>query len=654
MIDDVFEALRESEQRYRTLFEQAPVGVFLFDRNLVIGQCNARFAQLLQSTMDKLIGLDMTRLRDQTILPAIARVLTGETSYFAGPYDATTSAAHVWIAMHLSPLRDAHGAVVGGMGVVEDITERVHAEQALKVSEARFRSLIERSPDLVGVMRDGTFLYVNPSCVRYFGYESAAEIVGRKVTDFIHPDEKGLLDERHGPEAEDGPLPPHEYRIVRKDGSIVHAEIASMEIDYDGAPALLGIGRDVSERKLMQARLLQADRMVSIGTLAAGVAHEINNPLAYLMANLEIVATRRLPDLVTRVRDLETQLAAARGGEASHDVSEHCGKVAEMIAVAREGAERVRHTVRDLKTFSRSDDERQSLCDVRRVLDASINIAWNEIRHRAQLVRDYGDVPAVLANESRLGQVFLNLLVNAAQALPVGMAATNQIQVRTRADERSWAVVEVSDTGPGISPENLEHLFDPFFTTKPIGVGTGLGLWICQGIVSGVGGTIEVLSGPEHRTTFRIALPPSVTGAPGLDRRTPSDPTPAVPMKRGRILIIDDEAALAAVLGAALSAEHDAVLARSGREALAILAVDDRFDVILCDLMMPDMTGMDVFERLRDEKPALTSKVVFVTGGAFTPRARDFLHAVGNETIEKPFDMPSLRQLLRARVGTDA
>jgi two-component system cell cycle sensor histidine kinase/response regulator CckA len=473
------------------------------------------------------------------------------------------------------------------------------------------------------------------------------------VSEFVHPDEVSLLVERHGPEAEGEPLPPHEYRILRRDGTVVHAEIASMVIDYDGAPAILGIGRDVSERKLMQARLLQADRMVSIGTLAAGVAHEINNPLAYLMANLEIVATRRLPDLAARIKDLETQLAAAKGVAPSHDLSERCAKLNEMVDVAREGAERVRHTVRDLKTFSRSDDERRTLVDVRRVLDASINIAWNEIRHRAQLVREYGDVPPVLANESRLGQVFLNLLVNAAQALPVGMAASNQIRVRTRADERGRAVVEVSDTGPGVSPENLEHLFDPFFTTKPVGVGTGLGLWICQGIVNGMGGTIEVAADRERHTTFRIVLPPSAPGgARAATRTTPAEGTVAA--TRGRVLIIDDEAALADVLASTLSPEHDAQVARSGREALALLARDDRFDVILCDLMMPDMSGMDVFERLREEKPALTDRVVFVTGGAFTPRARDFLRSVDNETVEKPFDMPRLRQMLRARVNGEA
>jgi CheY-like chemotaxis protein len=306
--------------------------------------------------------------------------------------------------------------------------------------------------------------------------------------------------------------------------------------------------------------------------------------------------------------------------------------------------------VRDLKTFSRSDDDKRVPIDVRRVLDASINIAWNEIRHRAQLVRDYGDVPPILANESRLGQVFLNLVVNAAQALPVGMAATNEIRIRTRTDAEGRVVVEVTDTGPGIAQENLDRLFDPFFTTKPVGIGTGLGLWICQGIVNALGGEIRVRSEIGRGTTFSIDLPPAPASSDDSPASSKSDAPAGA--RRGRILIIDDETPLAHVLATALYAEHDPVVTSSGREALALLARDDRFDTILCDLMMPDMTGMDVYEHLHAERPALAKKIVFVTGGAFTPRAREFLDGIENETVEKPFDMTRLRQILRSRLGS--
>jgi CheY-like chemotaxis protein/two-component sensor histidine kinase len=320
-----------------------------------------------------------------------------------------------------------------------------------------------------------------------------------------------------------------------------------------------------------------------------------------------------------------------------------------MLEIAREGAERVRAIVRDLKTFARGDDERRGPVDVRRVLDASINMAWNEIRHRARLVKEYDAVPTTSANEARLGQVFLNILVNAAQAMPVGSAADNTIRVRTTPGPGGTVVVEVSDTGPGIPREVLERIFDPFFTTKPIGVGTGLGLWICQGIITGLGGTIEATSPPGGGATFRVTLPAGGQGDHEPARRS-STPAEEEPSQRGRVLVIDDEVALARTLSSALVEEHDVVATSSGREALELLHKDDRFDVVLCDLMMPDVTGMDVYERVAKERPDLAARFVFVTGGAFTARAREFLDQVSSPRLEKPFDIPRLMDLIRARI----
>ena len=771
MVEDISEALRESEERYRTLFEQAPVGVFLYDRNLRITECNPRFVALLQGSYDKLIGLDLHRLRDQSVLPAIEKVLEGEPSSYEGGYTSTVSGVRINISMRLSPLRDALGEVVGGMGVVEDnservramaalrsseqrlllhvkhsplgvvgwnekaeivewndaarrifgftaeealgrtldlivppdaisqvsqlgtrlahrtggerstnanrtkdgrtilcdwyntplidpdgqiigiaslvedITDRKSAEDALKNSEARFRALIERAPDAIAVSRAGKYLYANPALARLLDYDSPADLIGHEVTDIVHPDDRPLLLERIRLRESGETQPAHEYRLLRRDGDVVTAEVLSMMVDYDGAPAQLAFARDVTERKQMQLRLLQADRMVSVGTLAAGVAHEINNPLAYLMANLDVIASRRLPDVLRAVRSLEEE---SKGNE---PLLATVQEIVEMIDIAREGAERVRAIVRDLKTFSRTDDDRRSLVDVRRVLDASINMAWNEIRHRARLVKDYDEVAPIEANEARLGQVFLNLLLNAAQALPVGHAARNEIRVRVRSETGARVVVEVSDTGAGIPASVIGRIFDPFFTTKPIGLGTGLGLWICQGIVSSIGGAIAVDSAPEGdphgmRTTFTVTLPARALGAE-LPAALVESPTST---RRGRILVIDDELAVGRALRGALGEEHEVDVAGSGREALDMLHLDDRYDVVLCDLMMPDMTGMDVWEQLRREGSRIADKIVFVTGGAFTPRAREFLDSVANIQIEKPFDLPELRALVRGRI----
>jgi CheY-like chemotaxis protein len=304
--------------------------------------------------------------------------------------------------------------------------------------------------------------------------------------------------------------------------------------------------------------------------------------------------------------------------------------------------------------------------DVRRVLDATIEIAANEIRRRARLRRSFGDVPLAFADASRLGQVFLNLLVNAAQAFDTGHddavdPLQHEIGVVTRTDAEGRIVVEISDTGVGIEPENLPHIFEPFFTTKPVGVGTGLGLSICRSIVAGLGGELTVESEVGRGTTFRVVLPPAPSYAV-MDEPTPvpvsppgSDAAPTA-RRRGRVLVVDDEPALAAALARSLERDYEVMVVASGRAALDLLRRDQAFDVILCDLIMPQLNGMDLYEALRDlapetpsHPPALADRIIFMTGGTFTARAREFLSRVSNPALDKPFDLSTLSSLLRAR-----
>jgi CheY-like chemotaxis protein/anti-sigma regulatory factor (Ser/Thr protein kinase) len=276
------------------------------------------------------------------------------------------------------------------------------------------------------------------------------------------------------------------------------------------------------------------------------------------------------------------------------------------------------------------------------VLESTLRMAWNEIRHRAKVVKTYGKVPRVDANEGRLGQVFLNLIVNAVQAIPEGNYDRNEIRVSTRM-EQDQVTISVSDTGAGIPPEVRRRLFTPFFTTKPAGVGTGLGLAISHRIITSLGGTITLDTEVGRGTTFKVKLPVAPINLPPVTQKMPS---PHPPVRRGRVLVIDDEDSLVQAIKRYLSQDHDVEGVTSARVAIEKLAGGQRYDAIVCDLMMPQVTGMDVYAAVVKIDPDIAERIIFVTGGAFTDSARKFLDSTPNQHIEKPFDLKTLRNLV--------
>ena len=378
-----------------------------------------------------------------------------------------------------------------------------------------------------------------------------------------------------------------------------------------------------------EANLLRADRMASVGQLAAAVAHEANNPLAYVIANLSFVQDR-LNELGG------TDLEAARPA------------LEEALAESRQGADRVRQIVRDLKTFARADEEEQRPLDVGQVMDSTLKMAATEIRHRARLEKRYGDVPLVVANEGRLAQVFLNLLVNAAQSIEPGRADANVIRIVLDRDASGAAAIEVADTGAGISAEHLLRVTEPFFTTKPIGVGTGLGLTVCKNIVEGYGGTLTLASEVGVGTTARIVLPQAPPDAVVQARSEAVSLPPS--NVRYRVLAIDDDPLVIKALKRVLR-DYDLTTTQGGREALALIANERPFHVILCDLMMPELTGIEVYQRVKEMGLGLEQRMVFLTGGAFTEQARGFLGTVPNLRLDKPFSPEGLDRIIRRAAG---
>jgi PAS domain S-box-containing protein len=512
--------------------------------------------------------------------------------------------------------------------MVDERATRLQTENALHNSEAGFRALIESSPDGIVVHRDGSIVYVNPALRSALGYD-AVELLGFEFMRLINPPDLEQARKRLKDLGVTGVATgPQELRLSRRDGTSVVFENVSIPLVFEGKQCVASVLRDLTERKRMEQRLMLADRMVSVGTLAAGIAHEINNPLAYVIANLSFIQEE--------VEELGPTLSAAKAKG-----------LRELIAQAEDGAERVRVIIRDLKSFSRVDSTDDGPVEIQRVLDSAINMAWNEIRHRAQLQKRCADVPPVRGNEARMGQVFLNLLVNAAQAIPVGHAADNQITLTVQ-QRGEQVMVEIADTGAGIAADILPRIFDPFFTTKPVGVGTGLGLSICHNIIAACGGEISVESTEGKGSTFRVALP--IAQSRSLRPRT----APSLPVqpqgRRLRILLVDDEPSVVRALQRALR-EHDLVVAFSGAEAVEVLDSGQQFDLIFCDLMMAQLSGMEVFDIVKRRFPELVERFIFMTGGAFTQQAKDFLSGVPNPVVEKPFDIRALRLLVSRRVA---
>jgi signal transduction histidine kinase/CheY-like chemotaxis protein len=588
-------------------------------------------------------------------------------------------------------------AVSSGTGLVFAAASAERARAAFDVREAlaRYRALIDGLPDaFLRVSADGTLLDVVAHGSFFLRKHQPQS--GQRLRDWL-PAPAGTSLQG----AVDAALKGSSSVLctLQLPGESMQRDIECSVTPVSEDEAIV-LARDVTETRKLQAQLLLSDRLASVGTLAAGVAHEINNPLAYVTANLEL-----LEQLLERMAPASFEQLRKE----CHDLAE------ESVA----GSKRIAGIVRDLRSFAARGAEEAGPLDLAGVLDDCIGLVSNELRHRARLTKEYQPIPQLFGNAATLGQVFLNLLINAAQAIPEGAADRNNVVVRLRPDpEGRGVLVEVRDSGVGIPPEHLGRIFDPFFTTKPVGVGTGLGLSICYRIISAAGGDISVESTPGRGTRVSVRLPllqptraalagegerrartgplkstsaPGVSGIspPGLSAfaSSPAEPpldnepltdtngssrpvvkgrydplrsnpfatqtssplqeTMSAPPRR-RVLVVDDEPLVARSVARALSSQMDVEVLHSVKEARAKVDGDPSWDALVCDLMMPDETGMDLHAYLEKAHPALAQRMVFMTGGAFTSAASDFLDRVKNPRVEKPFAPKALVETVRS------
>ncbi len=386
---------------------------------------------------------------------------------------------------------------------------------------------------------------------------------------------------------------------------------------------ILIVAEDISERKSLEAELAQSRLLASLGRLAAGVAHEINNPLSYVISNVRYVH-RQLAD-----QHQQRQLL-------------------EAVAEARDGAERIRSIVRDLTMLSRREPDAIRAVDLNEVIRACTNVVKADVRHRLEIVLRLNTIPLVSGTTARLSQVFLNLLSNAAQAIDGNDPVHNRITVTTLSSPDGVVQAKVHDTGHGIEDAVLKRLFEPFFTTKQVGQGTGLGLAICRSIVDSINGRISVETQRGVGSTFTVTLPIAASDLPLEGPRMTSRSTAeqSIVTMPKKVLIIDDDTLVAKSLARVIQRYTAQIsIAGSAHEGMAMLAADGPYDVVFCDLLMPEMTGMDLYRHVRQESPETASRFVFVTG-AITDEAQAFLDSVPNACLTKPFDMDRLRDML--------
>ena len=520
---------------------------------------------------------------------------------------------------------------------VADISRRRRAEEAARAAEVQLRELLDRLPMPAAVVRWPDVVLANAAARQLF---DAASEPGPSGVDL-----RAVLDEEaqhmtqaayHQALASSTPVEVAAAALrAPSPGSGVAAlpPALAVGVDFGGAPAVLFCPRPEVGIPSLDASMVHNDRMASLGTLAAGVAHEINNPMTYVMASLE-----ELDELARSCSD---------------DVATKA-EFLDRVAETRDGAGRVVEIVRGLLTFGREDVEAAlAPVDVGECVRAAVRLAGPELRYRAVIDVELAETAAVLADANQLTQVVLNLLVNAAHAMPEGELGHNRITVRCR-EEGGQVRLEVEDNGCGIDPTHMDRLFDPFFTTKPIGVGSGLGLSICQNLVRRFGGEIAVAAQPGLGTTFRVRLPASELPLPGREMSGEFALPGDAPAAERRLLVVDDDPGVGTAVGRMLKRLGQVLVVQSGREAIEVLSGGATFDLVLTDLLMADIDGMGLFEWIVEHRPELAGSVLLLTGGAFTARARQFVADFPNECLAKPVKRNTLlgaveRMLVRAQ-----
>ncbi len=501
------------------------------------------------------------------------------------------------------------------------------AEVRISAAEQRYRSVMENATCGIFIIdKNGLISDLNKQTEKILGAQRH-EIIGKNFKNYVHPSERDYADIQIRKLLVEKMIGPNEGHVQQADGNIRDIEFTAVFVENNDEKFIFSILNDVTERNKLRAQHLLADKLATVGTLAAGIIHEINNPMTFILGNLGCI---------------KEQINTLSLEDAAHKAL--LSKLKDIVDESIHGAELIRVIVRDLKGFTRADPVELASINIHEILDAAINMAYPQFKNHAVLKKDFSsDIPLLLWSGGKLHQVFLNLIINAAQAMEEGVLNENIISISTRI-EKGRICIKIADTGKGIKSENLSKIFDPFFTTKPVGIGTGLGLSICYDIIHDLGGEITVVSEIGKGATFSIFLPINL-----IVKTTPMIAEAVKGVASKKILIIDDEPTLLITLEQILGKDNAITKAQGGRAAFNLLKKrSDQFDVMVTDLNMPDVNGIDLFRYLVGSNPQLAKHTVFTTGGSFTASMTEFISSTKNPCIEKPFTREQLFQAINS------
>ena len=617
------------EHRLALILETSSDAMLAWDREGRITDCNGAASVLAGRPRGELIGTPIAELLDP--VPHAATNAVTEGARLSLLARSPSGLRRVTVAATVTPA--PHDALVATHALLRDLSQVVHAEREAAARLARIheleeqhRTLLDNAPLIIFRLQParGELVYLNRHAERLLGVPTAEALRTPGFLRAAHADPEGVAAfdaavALAGGGARGGP---YEARLTRRGGDeiTVRGTVYPLLAEGGRVAAIEGVLVDVSAEHKARTRLVEADRLSTLGTLAAGVAHEINNPAAFILLGL----------------DLFDRLLSGPGVSMDAPAS---ANAQETLRELRDSIRRIVDIARDLRLFASPpapDGGRRAIVDVNRTVESALSLTRGQILERAGIEKHLEEVPPVLMDDGRLGQVVVNLLVNAAQAIPKSYAGEHRVTVSTRSDGRA-VEIEVLDTGVGIADENMARIWQPFFTTKSPDVGTGLGLSISREIVERAGGTILVESPASPSlagSRFVIRLP-----AAGRSEATippPPSPLPTAAPPAARVLIVEDEPALARALAEEIGRVHDVVVAGNAEAALALL-VDTYFDVVLCDLRMPGMSGEALYAKVLAQAPHAAEGFVFMTGVGFGADVERFLAASARPVLEKPF-----------------